>query len=50
VGILITKAIQKNFRGPVRDVIVIAIGDEQQLRGGANPDSSETYFKAGHEI
>jgi len=42
-----TPAVEQDFGRAVRNVVVIAVGNENQLRRGAEPDAAETERDAG---
>jgi hypothetical protein len=46
----VTPAIKHDLRGSIRDVVVIAIGDEQEIRRRADPDAAEADFQSADEV
>src|SRR4030095_1247297 len=43
-------AVEEYFRWPVRDIVVVAIGNKQQFRRRADPNTAVTNFQTGNQI
>ena len=50
VRILKTPTVEEHLRRSIRHVVMIPIGNEEQMRGGADPDAAKTEFEAAHEV
>ena len=48
--VLITPAVEQNFRLGVGHVIAVAIRNKKQMRRGAKPHAAETHFDAADEV
>ena len=50
VRVLVAPAVEQYLRRAVGPVVAIRVGDEQQVRGGADPDAAEADLQAADEI
>ncbi len=50
VRVLKAPPIEQHLRSTIGTIVTIAIGNEQQMRGGADPDAAETNFQAADQI
>ena len=50
VGIVLAPAVEQDLGRSVGPVVAVAVGDEQEMRGRADPDAAETDFQAAHQI
>ena len=50
MGILLAPAIEQDLGRSVGPVVAVAVGDEQEMRGRADPDAAEADFHAADEI
>src|SRR5262249_815442 len=49
VRVLIAETIEQNLRRPVGNVVGIAVGNEEQFRSRADPDTAEADFDAADQ-
>ncbi len=50
VSIMLAPAVEQDLGRSVGPVVAVAVGDEKEMRGRADPDAAETDFQAAHQI
>jgi hypothetical protein len=50
VRVLLAPAVEPHLRGAVGPVVAVAVGEEQQLRRGADPDAAEADLQPADQV
>jgi hypothetical protein len=50
VRVLEAEAVEQHLRRPIRDEVVVAVGEETEVGGGAHEGAAEADLEAAHEV